>query len=134
MKNQVKPKISGFLEEIFFIYFYYFYGLYMALLTGPFEIRQETDWESDTQQRAAGRDSNPGSLQHGQILCAWDACSTNSAKQCPMKVAIPPINVDFSPNGGTSHQETNTATPRAISMANLGMEKHSSCTSNNLTT
>ena len=43
MKNQVKPKISGFLEEIFFIYFYYFYGLYMALLTGPFEIRQETD-------------------------------------------------------------------------------------------
>ena len=38
--------------------------------------QDERERGSDSQQRAPGRDSNPGPLQRGQSLCTWDTLPT----------------------------------------------------------
>ena len=71
---------------IFYALFFFFWPLYGFIDSSAEEMTENRMRErgSDRQQRAPGRDSNPGPLQRGQSICTLDACPTNCAKQCPL--------------------------------------------------
>ena len=46
--------------------------------------KQDERGGSDTQQRAPGRESNPGPLQQGQSLCMWDAALQTELNDAPL--------------------------------------------------